>query len=201
MFGLDVLFHLFFPLALAELLCQDLGVPEVFILCFSGLLPDLDVFPALVSNPGFHRGPTHSPTFVLLTSFCFTVSLVLLGFRDFKRIFLLSFFGVCSHIVFDGITTRGIPVFWPLNREKYSLPLFLAVDPYILMFSLAYLVARVLFWLRGFKMWAINLFFVVFFLCYLLVRVFGYSKALSLANKRGLSQVFPTPNPLRWLPA
>jgi membrane-bound metal-dependent hydrolase YbcI (DUF457 family) len=96
-----------------------------------------------------HRGPIHSPAFLVVVTLCVTLSLALFV-RQWWWMGLLFGWGWFTHIAVDGLTTRGIPLLWPLTSERFSLlPGCLLAPARILVvitsaFSVVLLVARLI---------------------------------------------------------
>jgi len=89
----------------------------VFILVLANL-PDIDVIVGLLfqgNGHAFHRGPTHSVVFAILTGFL--VSVVCKLWSYFPKItFMNCFLIILSHVVADLLfTSSPVSFFWPLE--------------------------------------------------------------------------------------
>jgi membrane-bound metal-dependent hydrolase YbcI (DUF457 family) len=67
-----------------------------------------------------HRGPIHSPTFLVGITLFVTILLALFV-RHWWWMGLLFSWGWFSHIAADGLTPKGIPLLWPLTSQRYNL--------------------------------------------------------------------------------
>jgi membrane-bound metal-dependent hydrolase YbcI (DUF457 family) len=67
-----------------------------------------------------HRGPIHSPAFWVGITIIVTV-LLFLFVPGWWWMGLTFGWGWFSHIAADGLTSRGIPIFWPLTSERFRL--------------------------------------------------------------------------------
>ncbi len=67
-----------------------------------------------------HRGPTHSPLFVLALA-------GLIWWAGFPLVALFVATGMGAHILSDGVTEAGCPWFWPLSRKRMALPRLIAI--------------------------------------------------------------------------
>jgi membrane-bound metal-dependent hydrolase YbcI (DUF457 family) len=96
-----------------------------------------------------HRGPIHSPAFWVGITIVVTILLALFVTK-WWWMGLTFGWGWFSHIAADGLTSRGIPILWPLSSEKFRLlPSCLLAPARILMvtisvLSVVLLVARLL---------------------------------------------------------
>lgn len=128
---------------------------EVTALVIGGIAPDFDIFILWINSvyPNFflttHRGITHSLFFGF-----FTGALVMyLAARKkdlIKRVlklepeirftgsaFVFMYLGVLIHLFLDYITTRGVPLFYPFEANRWAGELFFFTDTYLTIFSLA----------------------------------------------------------------
>jgi membrane-bound metal-dependent hydrolase YbcI (DUF457 family) len=100
-----------------------------FLCIFMATAPDLDFLPGiLIGRPQlYHHGITHS------VAFAFVASLVIAGIvsirmKPFVLIFSLCLISYLSHLLIDFLGSSGhnwhsvvgIPIFWPISREKFS---------------------------------------------------------------------------------
>jgi inner membrane protein len=97
------------------------------ISCLAALLPDLDHPRSVVGQllprwwhrltPG-HRGPTHSLAWCAALALLgyYVQSLVVDG-QTGPLLALALLAGALSHVLADGLTVAGVPLFWPLRRR------------------------------------------------------------------------------------
>lgn len=100
-----------------------------------GLLPDLDkknskignkmkIASAVISATTKHRGVTHAPLIhLLMYAVLATASVVML--TGLISAVVLSFLtgclvGALSHVVLDAVTVQGVPLLYPISKQKYS---------------------------------------------------------------------------------
>lgn len=127
---------------------------------FSALFPDLDGSESTIENikilgfkplkpVGFvvdklfkHRGFLHSLMAVVFLAF------ILLGFLPAlpKEIVLAVLLGYTSHLLIDGITPLGIPLFYPLETRVTFLPKILTITTGSFM-ELVFFIALLVFYL------------------------------------------------------
>ncbi|MCK5233711.1 MAG: metal-dependent hydrolase [Candidatus Aenigmarchaeota archaeon] len=149
---MDSFTHALLPFLLAASMKKSRAFSAAVFL--GALSPDFDV---IISWIGYilnieilsHRGITHT----LLFGF-FTAAIVLYifsrkkihGFFEklIRRHFELEFsplmlaaayVGVLSHLFLDALTTRGIPLLYPLSAKRYSFELFFYIDVFLMVFG------------------------------------------------------------------
>ena len=94
----------------------------------AGLLPDIDQPHAAVGRlrprwwhrltPG-HRGPTHSLVWCLaLAAAVHAANLALNGETAGPLLALAVLAGSLSHVLADGLTVAGVPLWWPFRRRR-----------------------------------------------------------------------------------
>ncbi|GEM_PF-1160444 len=84
---------------------------------FYGLFPNLDgVIEIALSKKGFHSGPFHS----ISAAFFFSIPLIFYS----RFYFALGFLSYLLHLLADLPTDKGIEIFWPFIKKRYSLPLW-----------------------------------------------------------------------------
>lgn len=73
-----------------------------------------------------HRGFTHTPLFVFLSWFVLSLfNFFILNDSYLIDLFIYGFsIGMLSHIFLDWFTPSGVPLIFPLSKEKQSLNLF-----------------------------------------------------------------------------
>lgn len=108
-------------------LSAELGVYTVSGLLLGSVLPDIDETKSWVGrrSQGIafwvkllfgHRGITHSGIAIAL---CFYV--IIAGYHPFLTALC---FGAASHIIADLFSRGGIPLLYPLNKKRTSIPLY-----------------------------------------------------------------------------
>ena len=76
----------------------------------------------LINTAFGHRGATHSPfLIVLFTSILYLLNKLIWLDSSFSILIAGLFIGMISHVLLDLITKEGVPLFYPLNKEKISL--------------------------------------------------------------------------------
>ncbi|MCE8422798.1 MAG: metal-dependent hydrolase [Candidatus Methanoperedens sp.] len=127
---------------------------EIIAFVLGGIAPDIDIFLLWINYiyPNFflltHRGITHSLFFgffagmiVLKLSSFEKIRNKIQKYFDFrpiisKRTIAFAYAGVLIHLFLDYITTRGIPLLYPLTTQKYSAEIFFYTDIYLTVLSL-----------------------------------------------------------------
>jgi membrane-bound metal-dependent hydrolase YbcI (DUF457 family) len=100
-----------------------------FLCIFMATAPDLDFLPGiLIGKPTlYHHGITHSLGFALIASLLIA-GIVSIRIKPFFGIFSLCFISYLSHIFIDffeysgNYNLSGMPLFWPISKEKHSSP-------------------------------------------------------------------------------
>jgi inner membrane protein len=103
-------------------------VASAVVASLAALLPDLDHPHSTVGRllprwwhrltPG-HRGPTHSLAWCLgLALLVYALQGVLLGQPPNALLALAVLAGSLSHVLADGLTVAGVPLWWPLRRRR-----------------------------------------------------------------------------------
>ncbi len=111
---------------------------SVAIVALAALAPDVDhggsamarslgalsrAVAGIVERWGHHRGPLHSLLAVLVAG----ALAELLGSRlDLSELGRLVGYGWATHVLADALTARGVPLLWPLWRQRLRLPYKLA---------------------------------------------------------------------------
>lgn len=107
--------HAIFGMAIASLVFRGFRSYEYIVLTgIFAVISDLDSVIGLK-----HRGFTHS------LSFAFAVSLVLYAAspEGYELVWISGAIGILSHIFLDSFTRGGVPLYHPLSKRRYSLPL------------------------------------------------------------------------------
>ncbi len=123
--------HFLIGTATGVVTAKALGAPVAGIGLVSGLaalLPDLD-HPSSVTGrllpawwhrltPG-HRGPTHSLVWcVVLAMLVDAGQRLVVGPAAPPLLAVAVLVGAVSHVLADGLTVQGVPLWWPFSRER-----------------------------------------------------------------------------------
>jgi len=100
-----------------------------FLCIFMATAPDLDVLPCiLIGRPQlYHHGITHSVALAFVASLIIA-GIVSIRMKPFYLIFSLCLISYLSHLLIDFLGSSGhnwhsvvgIPLLWPISREKFS---------------------------------------------------------------------------------
>ena len=119
-----------------------------------GIAPDIDVFIIWVNlvYPNFflitHRGITHSLFFGFFTGIVVLylatrnrIKSTVRRYIDFeplitRRTVMFAYAGVVIHLFLDYVTTRGVPLYYPLSPLRHSAEVFFYTDIYLTILSL-----------------------------------------------------------------
>lgn len=107
--------HALFGMAIASLIFRNIRSYEYIIMTgIFAVISDLDSVIGLK-----HRGFTHS------LSFAFLVSLLLYATspEGYELAWISAVIGILSHLFLDSLTRGGVPLYHPLSKKRYSLPL------------------------------------------------------------------------------
>lgn len=192
---MDFFTHALLPYLLGSSL--NIGKKRLAALVLGGVALDLDVFVSFISNVYptslllVHRGMMHSLFFGFFFGLLVLYLAALPRVRGILGRFLkydidlslgtVSFVyaGVLMHLLVDFTTTRGVPLFYPLEALRYSADVFYQIEPVVLAASLLVLAALV----RDRSLVRFNKGLVVVFVVFLLVvgglRIEGKQSALS----------------------
>src|SRR5919108_5246228 len=112
-------------------------VKLAFLCIFMATAADLDFLPGIiVGRPHlYHHTITHSLVFAFIASLVIA-GIVSIRMKPFSRIFSLCFISYLSHIFIDffefsghhshrGGISGGMPLFWPISKEKFFSPIAL----------------------------------------------------------------------------
>lgn len=210
---MDLFTHALLPYLLGKV--QNVKKEYLTALVLGGIAPDFDVFILWINSiyPTFflivHRGITHSFFFGLIT-----VMVVLYlachdriknrirKYADFNPVFTwqsvtFGYIGVIIHLFFDGVTTRGVPLFYPFEAARYSAEVFFYTDTFLMIVSLGIVIYL---FKKPIKKHTVAKFLVIFLLVFAViggVRVTEKYEALDFFEGDG-KQAFPTMNPFEW---
>ncbi|MCX9013956.1 MAG: metal-dependent hydrolase [Candidatus Methanoperedens sp.] len=210
---MDLFTHALLPYLFGKV--QNVKKEYLTALILGGIAPDFDVFIMGVSGifPSLfiitHRGITHSFLFGLLTM----MAVLYLASRqkirnkirkyvDFNPVFsreniMFGYFGVVLHLFLDGVTTRGVPLFYPFEIARYSAEVFFYTDTFLMIVSLAIVVY--IFKKPVQKHTAVK-FLLIFLIAFAVMgglRIVEKNDALDFFEGGG-KQAFPTMNPFEW---
>lgn len=202
---------------LPYLLGSSLGLEKkrLAALVLGGIALDLDVFISWINNiyPTslllVHRGITHT----LFFGFFFGLIIFYLTSREKIKSFLGKFIkfdldfsisslafvyaGVLIHLIMDFSTTRGVPLFYPWQSQRYSADIFFQIEPIILMATLLVLAALV--WKRSLIKFKKNVFivFAIFLLIVGGIRIEGKAAAESSFSETSPA-IYPESGLFKW---
>jgi len=210
---MDLFSHALLPYLLGNYFKRNKD--EVTALVLGGIAPDFDILILWINlvYPNFyllitHRGITHSLVFGFITG----VAVLYLACResiknkvkryvDFEPLFTgrmiaIACAGVLIHLFLDYVTTRGIPLLYPITTARFAAEVFFFTDTYLMIVSLAVVIIL-------FKMPSQRENSARFLLIFIIV--FAGMGALRMAEKNGAEQFFedevkayPTMNPFTW---
>lgn len=134
---MDNLTHTFTGIAIARLGLEKRWPGATLTLAVSSNFPDIDIVAAFWGNVAYlehHRAITHAfPASPFLAA---ALALILARWPGSKRRFvptlLLSWLGICLHIVWDLWTSYGTRALLPFDPTWYSWDLMFIVDPVFL---------------------------------------------------------------------
>lgn len=188
---------------------------EITALVLGGIAPDFDIFILWINYlyPNFflltHRGITHSLFFGFFTG----ISVLYLATRssiknkvqryiDFepsvsRRAIAFAYAGVILHLFLDYVTTRGVPLFYPLDTTRYAAELFFYTDIYLTITSIIIVIFLFKKPLKNIS----NTKFLIIFLV-----IFALLGTLRMVEKTGAEEFFrgedikayPTSSPFTW---
>lgn len=210
---MDVFTHALLPYLLGKI--SKVKKEYVAALVLGGIAPDFDFLILWINSvyPNFflttHRGITHSFFFgfltILVILYLATRENVLKKIRRYVRFdpefsttaLVFAYAGVVIHLFLDFVTTRGIPLFFPLARTNYSAEIFFFTDTYLTILSLGIVIYL---FKRPVHKNTISKFLILFII------VFGIMGGLRLAEKNGAlefsgredTSAYPTMDPFEW---
>lgn len=153
---MDIFSHALLPYLIGKSFKRNKEEVTAFVL--GGIAPDLDVLILWINfvYPTFflitHRGITHSLFFGSITA----IGLLYLASRSGIKAYIRRFIdfepvitgravafacaGAALHLFLDYMTTRGIPLLYPLSTTKYSAELFFYTDLSLTILSLVIII-------------------------------------------------------------
>ena len=203
---MDIFTHALIPYLLGRSLGRSDS--EVAALVVGGIAPDLDVLISWINylHPTtlllVHRGITHSLLFGILTAAIAikAVSLDCANDRLGRRMppftataVAWASLGVLIHLVLDMLTTRGVPLLYPLDSTRWSLELFFYSETLLTVASLAIIVSI-------YRLGCRRPLLLLTIVLLLLVVLGGIRMEGKLEAKAAVpgSESFPRPGLLRW---
>jgi inner membrane protein len=120
----------------------DISLAEPALIgCIVGsVAPDLDIAAKVYNDYyylKYHRGSSHSFVGILLMSFFLTAVLNFFYSSSFFSLFIWTFVGGLTHILFDFLNSYGAQLLWPISRKKYSLSLLKIFDIVIILLGIS----------------------------------------------------------------
>ena len=149
---MDLFTHALLPYLMAKSLKRKNEETTAFVL--GGIAPDIDILIMWINfvYPTFflitHRGITHSLFFGFITAICVLYLASRTGIKSYIRRFInfepvinrrsivFACAGAALHLFLDYITTRGVPLLYPLTTMRYSAELFFYTDLSLTILSL-----------------------------------------------------------------
>ncbi len=210
---MDLFSHALLPYLLAK--SFKLKNEKVTAFVLGGIAPDIDVLIIWINfvYPTFflitHRGITHSLFFGFITATCVLYLTSLTGIRSFINSFIkfepvitgrsavFTCAGAALHLFLDYMTTRGVPLFFPLTATRYSAELFFYTELSLTILSL--LIIIFLYKKPQQKNTAIKFLFVFLMIFALLGTVRTVEKSGAEGFFHGAEmKAYPTPGPFDW---
>ncbi len=210
---MDIFSHALLPYLIGTSLKQKKEDVTAFVL--GGISPDIDVLIMWISfvHPAFflitHRSITHSLFFGFITAICVLYMASSSGIRSYIRHFIkfepvvngrsVAFVcaGAALHVFLDYITTRGVPLLYPLTAARYSGELFFYTDLSLAILSLMMMIY--LFMKLQKKNTAVKFLFVFLMIFVLLGSVRTLEKSSAEGFFHGIERkAYPTTNPFDW---
>ena len=109
--------------------------PAAFTAAIAGLLPDVETFMHMPSDPLFnieiHRQFTHAFLFIPVGALL-TAGLLWYVMRrhlSFRELFFYSFLGFATHGLLDAATSYGTELLWPFADTRFAWNLLPIIDP------------------------------------------------------------------------
>lgn len=209
---MDIFSHALLPYLLGRSFKRNKVEVTAFVL--GGIAPDFDILLMLISAvyPNFllltHRGMTHSLFFGLITGmvvlYVASRTRVRAAVRKFidlgpvikNRIVLFASGGVAMHLFLDYLTTRGIPLLYPLSTTRYSAELFFYTDLYLTILSLIIILYL---YKKPEQVNTTVKFLFIFIVVFALLgglRIVEKDRTMTFLGDN--AEAFPTPNPFDW---
>ncbi|WP_353892850.1 metal-dependent hydrolase [Proteinivorax hydrogeniformans] len=114
----------------------DIGNPALIGTIIGAVAPDFDIVTKVKSDYVYlkhHRVESHSLPGIIGLALLITLFLSLFYTTFmFKEVFIWSFIGALSHVLFDLLNSYGVALLYPFSKKKYSLSLITIYDPLVL---------------------------------------------------------------------
>jgi inner membrane protein len=210
---MDLFSHALLPYLLAKSFKRKNEETTAFVL--GGIAPDIDVLIMWINfvYPTFflitHRGITHSVFFGFITAICVLYLASRTGIRSYIRRFTnfepvisgrsvaFACAGTAPHLFLDYMTTRGVPLLFPLTTARYSAELFFYTDLSLTILSL--LIIIYLYKKPQQKNTAVKFLFVFLMIFALLGAVRTVEKNNAAEFFQGAEmKTYPTDSPFNW---
>lgn len=210
---MDLFSHALLPYLLAKSFKRKNEETTAFVL--GGIAPDIDVLIMWINfvYPTFflitHRGITHSVFFGFITAICVLYLASRTGIRSYIRRFTnfepvisgrsvaFACAGTAPHLFLDYMTTRGVPLLFPLTTARYSAELFFYTDLSLTILSL--LIIIYLYKKPQQKNTAVKFLFVFLMIFALLGTVRTVEKSGAEGFFHGVEmKAYPTTSPFDW---
>lgn len=149
---MDIFSHALLPYLIGKTIRRNKEETTAFVI--GGVSPDIDVLIIWINfvYPTFflitHRGITHSIFFGFITAIVVLYMVSHARIRSFIRRYIdlepvinrrsasFACAGAALHLFLDYITTRGVPLLYPLTTVRYSAELFFYTDLFLTLLSL-----------------------------------------------------------------
>ena len=209
---MDFFSHALLPYLIGKSLKRNKEEITAFVL--GGIAPDIDVLIIWINfvYPTFflitHRGITHSLFFGFITAIVVLYLASRAGIRSFirryidfdpvvnRRTAVFACAGTALHLFLDYVTSRGVPLLYPLTPTRYSAELFFYTDLILTLLSLMMIIY--LYKKQERKNTAVKFLFIFLIIFALLgsVRAIEKRNAEDFLNETLIS--FPTASPFDW---
>ncbi len=210
---MDIFSHALIPYLIGKSFKRRNQELTAFVL--GGIAPDSDVLIMWINfvYPTFflitHRGITHSLFFGFLTAIGLLylvsrpgITLFIRRFINFEpvitgRTVVLACAGVAIHLFLDYLTTRGIPLLYPLSATRYSAELFFYTD---LSLTILSLVLIIYLYKKPIQAGTSIKFFLIFLVIFALMgglRFAEKNRSIAFLQSQNAA-AYPTPDPFDW---
>jgi len=210
---MDLFSHALLPYFFGTLLKRKKEEVTAFVI--GGIAPDFDIIPFIVNYlipTSFlitHRGITHSFIFGFITAI---IVLYLAGrarikekvrkYIDYEPVVNLNTVafagaGILIHLFLDFITSRGVPLLFPINYARYSAEIFFYTDILLSIASFAIVIYLLKKPLKKHTVLKISLLFLLLFAALGALRIEEKTQAMDLFNGSDI-RTYSTMNPFDW---
>ena len=210
---MDLFSHTLLPYLLGKV--SNVKKEHLTALVLGGIAPDFDIFILWINwvYPTFflitHRGITHSLFFGFFTALAvlYLVSrkwfvAKVRKYTDFNPVFsrkniVFAYIGVVIHLFLDSTTTRGVPLFYPIDAARQSAEVFFYTDIFLTIVSLAIVVYIFKRPVQKHTAASLLLIFLLTFSVMGGLRIAEKNDALDFFGGEG-NKAYPTMNPFEW---